>query len=128
MSSLLSVPSVVTSTHQARLAYVYVRQSSPGQVTRHGESTDLQYRLVERAVTLGWPRDRVQIIDEDLGRSGASAEQRTGFQRHCQLEDAPGGQPGTKAGHGQEGCAAQAKAGTPVTARQVAKRSARVSR
>ncbi len=80
MSSLLSTPSAVTSTHQARLAYVYVRQSSPGQVTRHGESTDLQYRLVERAVALGWPRDRVQIIDEDLGRSGASAEQRTGFQ------------------------------------------------
>lgn len=80
MSSLLAAPSVVTSTHQARLAYVYVRQSSPGQVTRHGESTDLQYRLVERAVALGWPRDRVQIIDEDLGQSGTSAEQRTGFQ------------------------------------------------
>lgn len=80
MNSLLTLPSLVKNTHQARLAYVYVRQSSLGQITRHRESTDLQYRLVERAATLGWPRDRVQVIDEDLGRSGASAEQRTGFQ------------------------------------------------
>lgn len=71
----------VTTAHQARWAYVYVRQSTPGQVTRHGESTDLQYRLVERAVTLGWPRERVQIIDDDLGRSGATAEGRPGFQQ-----------------------------------------------
>ena len=80
MDSLRTLPSLVTNTHQARLAYDYVRQSSLGQITRHGESTDLQYRLVERAAALGWPRDRVQIIDEDRGRSGASAEQRTGFQ------------------------------------------------
>lgn len=80
MSSLLDTRAPVTSAQQARLAYVYVRQSSLGQVTRHGESTDLQYRLVERAVALGWPRDRVRVIDEDLGLSGASAEQRTGFQ------------------------------------------------
>lgn len=80
MSSLRATAAPVTSTQQARLAYVYVRQSSLGQVARHGESTDLQYRLVERAVALGWPRDRVQVIDEDLGLSGASAEQRTGFQ------------------------------------------------
>ena len=80
MMSLLTPPSLVTNTHQARLAYVYVRQSSLGQVTRHVESTDLQYRLRERAVALGWPRERVQIIDEDLGQSGASAEPRTGFQ------------------------------------------------
>src|SRR5215216_179751 len=81
MNAVLSAPGVVTSSQQARLAYVYVRQSSLGQVTRHGESTDLQYRLVERAVALGWPRDRIHVIDEDLGQSGASAEQRTGFQR-----------------------------------------------
>ena len=80
MNAVLSAPGVVTSSQQARLAYVYVRQSSLGQVTRHGESTDLQYRLVERAVALGWPRDRIHVIDEDLGQSGASAEQRTGFQ------------------------------------------------
>ncbi len=70
----------VTAAHRAKLAYVYVRQSSPMQVIRHAESTDLQYQLVERVVSLGWPRDRIHVIDDDLGKSGASAEQRAGFQ------------------------------------------------
>ncbi len=72
--------SKVTAAHQAKWAYVYIRQSSLSQVTRHGESTDLQYELVERAVQLGWPRERVKIIDEDLGKSGTSTEHRLGFQ------------------------------------------------
>ena len=71
----------ITTQHQARWAYVYVRQSTPGQVVRHGESTDLQYQLVERAVALGWPRERIRVIDDDLGRSGASADGRQGFQQ-----------------------------------------------
>jgi DNA invertase Pin-like site-specific DNA recombinase len=50
------------------------------QVTRHAESTDLQYALVERAMALGWPRQRIEIIVEDLGKSGAQAEARGGFQ------------------------------------------------
>jgi len=69
-----------TIEHRAKLAYVYVRQSSVNQVTRHTESTDLQYQLVERAVRLGWPRERIQTIDDDLGKSGTSAEARAGFQ------------------------------------------------
>jgi hypothetical protein len=81
MITLETPPSLITTTHRAKLAYVYVRQSSLGQVTRHGESTDLQYQLRERAVALGWPRERVLTIDEDLGKSGSSAEQRAGFQR-----------------------------------------------
>jgi DNA invertase Pin-like site-specific DNA recombinase/transposase len=72
--------SKVTTEHQAKLAYVYIRQSSLGQVTRHRESTDLQYQLVERAIQLGWPRGRVEVIDEDLGKSGRSAAERSGFQ------------------------------------------------
>ena len=72
--------SKVTTAHLAKLAYVYIRQSSLGQVLHHSESTDLQYQLVERAIQLGWPADRVQVIDEDLGKSGASAEHRAGFQ------------------------------------------------
>jgi len=72
--------SKATTEQQARLAYVYVRQSSLGQVTQHRESTDLQYQLVTRAVQLGWPRERVRVIDEDLGKSGASAADRLGFQ------------------------------------------------
>ena len=72
--------SKVTPAHQAKHAYVYIRQSSMGQVLRHGESTDLQYRLVDRAVNLGWPRERIQVIDDDLVKSGASSEHRRGFQ------------------------------------------------
>ena len=75
------VPSKVTTAHQAKMAYVYIRQSSLSQVTRYTTSTDVQYRLVERVHTLGWPPERVQVIDDDLGQSGASADQRLGFQR-----------------------------------------------
>ena len=70
----------ITTAHRAKLAYVYVRQSSPGQVRHHQESTELQYRLVERAVLLGWPGERVHVIDDDLGKSGASSSERRGFQ------------------------------------------------
>ena len=70
----------VTVTHRAQLASVYVRQSSLNQVRHHGESTDLPYQLVERAVSLGWPRDRVHLVDDDLGKSAVSAEHRQGFQ------------------------------------------------
>ena len=71
----------LTTAHRAKLAYVYVRQSSVNQVRQHQESTDLQYRLVDRAVGLGWPRERVQVIDEDLGKSGAGGVERHGFQK-----------------------------------------------
>lgn len=53
----------LTTAHRAKLAYIYVRQSSVNQVRQHQESTELQYHLVERAVGLGWPRERVQVID-----------------------------------------------------------------
>ena len=71
----------ITTAHRAKLAYVYIRQSTAGQVRQHQESTQLQYRLVSRATSLGWPRDRVEVIDEDLGKSGASSDVRYGFQR-----------------------------------------------
>ncbi|WP_052389698.1 recombinase family protein [Belnapia moabensis] len=71
----------VTTVHRAKLAYVYVRQSSVGQVRQHQESTELQYRLVDRASSLGWPRERITVIDDDLGKSGASSAGRQGFQR-----------------------------------------------
>jgi len=67
--------------HQERLAVVYVRQSTPQQMTRHPESTRLQYGLVERALMLGWSRADVLVIDEDLGKSGSTAQGRSGFQR-----------------------------------------------
>ncbi len=80
MSTLeLAGHSAVTTSHRARTAYVYVRQSSVNQVIHHSESTDLQYGLVERAIRLGWPRDRVVVIDDDLGKSGGSSNERRGF-------------------------------------------------
>jgi DNA invertase Pin-like site-specific DNA recombinase len=67
--------------HWERLAVVYVRQSTMQQVLEHQESTRLQYGLVRQAVAWGWPESRVLVIDDDLGRSGTSAEGRHGFQR-----------------------------------------------
>lgn len=67
--------------HLDRLAVVYVRQSTLQQVSDHQESTRLQYGLVTRAEALGWPPERILTIDEDLGKSGSSAEGRSGFQR-----------------------------------------------
>jgi DNA invertase Pin-like site-specific DNA recombinase len=71
----------IQSSHLQRQAVVYVRQSTLQQVERHRESTRLQYALVDRAVELGWSPAQILLIDEDLGRSGASAEGRPGFQR-----------------------------------------------
>ena len=67
--------------HLDRLAVVYVRQSTPRQVLENRESTDRQYALADRAVALGWTRDRVITIDDDLGQSGRTAADRAGFQR-----------------------------------------------
>jgi DNA invertase Pin-like site-specific DNA recombinase len=71
----------IRSRHRDRLAVVYIRQSSPHQVACNRESTDLQYQLRQRAVTLGWADDRVLVIDDDQGISGSSVENRPGFQR-----------------------------------------------
>lgn len=81
LSATNSADERVSAAHRAKLAYVYVRQSSLTQVRQNQESTELQYRLVDRAVGLGWPRERVQVIDEDLGKSGAESAERHGFQR-----------------------------------------------
>jgi len=71
----------ITPRHHDRLAVVYVRQSTVQQVLDHRESTRLQYGLVTRAQDLGWAAERVVVIDDDLGQSGASAAARVGFQR-----------------------------------------------
>jgi DNA invertase Pin-like site-specific DNA recombinase len=71
----------IQNTHCERLAYVYVRRSTPWQVIEHRESTERQYHLRERALELGWPASRVDVIDEDQGHSGSSAAHRSGFQR-----------------------------------------------
>jgi DNA invertase Pin-like site-specific DNA recombinase len=71
----------IQSTHQERIAFVYVRQSTPLQVMENRESAERQYRLRDRAIELGWPPSQVEVIDEDQGRSGSTAAHRTGFQR-----------------------------------------------
>ncbi len=71
----------ITCRHLERLAMVYIRQSTPQQMVRHQESTQVQYQLRYRALALGWSEDRIEIIDDDLGQSGSSAECRRGFQR-----------------------------------------------
>ena len=73
--------SKVTAEHLHRDAYLYVRQSSLYQVANNTESSRRQYDLRGRAVALGWPVERVIVIDVDQGQSGASATDREGFQR-----------------------------------------------
>ncbi len=69
----------IAPRHRERRAYVYIRQSTPKQVQQHRESQVNQYALAQRAVDLGWPRERVHVIDSDLGQSGQDG-QRPGFQ------------------------------------------------
>lgn len=71
----------VQATHLARRAVVYLRQSTLKQVHEHRESTARQYSLRERALELGWSAGLIDTIDEDLGQSGTSISERTGFQR-----------------------------------------------
>ena len=71
----------IEACHQRLQAIVYIRQSTPKQVQNHQESTPRQYALAERARQMGWPATQVRVIDEDLGLSGTSSRQRTGFQK-----------------------------------------------
>ena len=71
----------VKTTHLKRNAYLYIRQSTLRQVFENSESTKRQYDLRQKAIALGWPEDRIIVIDNDLGQSGASAADREGFQR-----------------------------------------------
>jgi DNA invertase Pin-like site-specific DNA recombinase len=79
--SRLQRNSKIRPEHLAKLAIVYVRQSSRQQVLENRESTARQYGLAQEAQRLGWSAQRVLVIDEDQGQSGQSAENRPGFQR-----------------------------------------------
>ena len=72
-------PPKLTPERLLRAAIVYVRQSTPSQVTHHLESQRRQYALEDRARELGFPR--ITVIDEDLGRTGSGLVDRPGFQR-----------------------------------------------
>jgi DNA invertase Pin-like site-specific DNA recombinase len=73
--------SKISPSHLQRAAIVYLRQSTPGQVEHNRESTARQYALADLACQLGWSKQQVVIIDEDLGLSGASTDKRSGFAR-----------------------------------------------
>jgi DNA invertase Pin-like site-specific DNA recombinase len=76
----LSASAKVKPHHLSRLAVVYVRQSSPGQVLHNRESTARQYAFRQRAIQLGWPPDRILILDDDQATSATTAEARHDFQ------------------------------------------------
>jgi DNA invertase Pin-like site-specific DNA recombinase len=71
----------VAPQHLERDAYLYIRQSTPRQVLENTESTQRQYALRHRAVALGWPLERIHILDCDLGKSGSQTAGRDGFQK-----------------------------------------------
>jgi len=77
----MNTESKVTAAHLQRNAYLYVRQSTLRQVLENTESTQRQYALRQRALALGWPEERIVVIDHDQGQSGASTVQREGFQQ-----------------------------------------------
>lgn len=72
--------SKITAAHLERAAVVYIRQSSLRQMEENLESQDLQYQLAQRARSLGWAEARIQIIDDDLGKSAITSANRAGFQ------------------------------------------------
>jgi DNA invertase Pin-like site-specific DNA recombinase/uncharacterized protein YndB with AHSA1/START domain len=71
----------IRPTHLDRTAYVYIRQSSPTQLDRNRESTDRQYKLVHRALDLGWTRPQITVVDEDQARTASGVVDRTGFDK-----------------------------------------------
>jgi DNA invertase Pin-like site-specific DNA recombinase len=77
----MNAESKVTAEHLRRAAYLYVRQSTLRQVLENTESTQRQYALRRRAISLGWTEERLIVIDHDQGQSGESATDREGFQR-----------------------------------------------
>jgi len=74
------VKSEIQGHHLSRPAYVYLRQSTPGQVLRNDQSTERQYALRDKALKLGWGEHRIRVLDGDLGLSGAQAENRGDFK------------------------------------------------
>ena len=61
----------ITEHHLSREACIYLRQSTPGQVRFNRESTERQYQLSSRARELGWPPERIRVLDRDLGQSSS---------------------------------------------------------
>lgn len=76
----MNTSELVHARHLNRQAMIYVRQSSPNQVLTNKESQRMQYALRDRAGALGWQEQDIEVIDDDLGRSGATIQGREGYQ------------------------------------------------
>lgn len=76
----MSTQELITQTQLGRKAVIYIRQSTPHQVLTNKESLKLQYALKERAQELGWLEHTIEVIDCDLGMSGATVTAREGFK------------------------------------------------
>src|SRR5512144_3037723 len=76
----MTTSELITPAHLARKAVIYIRQSTPQQVLSNQESLRLQYALQQRAQELGWRAADIEIIDADLGLTGAFAQHRSGFK------------------------------------------------
>ncbi len=72
---------LIQTIHRTCRTAIYVRQSTAGQVANNQESLRLQYALKSLAIELGWPEPRIEIVDSDLGQSGATVDGRLGFQQ-----------------------------------------------
>lgn len=71
---------LITPQHLANKAIIYIRQSTPSQTLTNQESLELQYALQQKAVELGWPLNHIEVVDKDLGLTGASISHREGFK------------------------------------------------
>ena len=80
MLNLIATPKI-QADHLDRQALIYVRQSTLAQVLENTGSQARQYDLTKRAYELGWPQERIVVIDQDQGCSGASATGRHGFEQ-----------------------------------------------
>lgn len=76
----MSMSEIVTPQHLSRKAIIYIRQSTPHQVLSNQESSNLQYALRQRALSLGWRDQDIEFIDSDLGLTAATAHYREGFK------------------------------------------------
>jgi len=72
--------SKITESHLSKPAYIYLRQSTPGQVRHHPQSTERQYALREKALRLGWTEPSIRTLDRDLGVSGTQSAAREDFK------------------------------------------------
>jgi DNA invertase Pin-like site-specific DNA recombinase len=72
--------SKIAEQHRSKPAYIYLRQSTPGQVRHHQESTERQYALREMALQLGWSETAIRILDRDLGKTGTEMTRREDFK------------------------------------------------